>query len=158
MAAREISSIEELRSLVGTEVGVGDWHEVTQAQVDLFAEATGDHQWIHVDRARAEAESPFGTTIAHGFLTLSLLSMFVSRTVRLTMPIRMGINYGLNRVRFVSPVPVGSRIRPRMILQSLEELPDGQQLVWAVTIEREGGEKPCCVAEWLVRHYFEGQP
>lgn len=155
MPMREIGSVAELRSLIGSEVAVGDWYEVTQEQIDRFAEATGDHQWIHVDAARAQAESPFRTTIAHGFLTLSLLSLFVSRAVRLTMPIRMGINYGLNRVRFVSPVPVGSLIRPRVTLQSIEELPGGQQLVWSVVVERQGGEKPCCVAEWLVRHYFE---
>jgi acyl dehydratase len=154
MPTREISSLDELRSLVGREVGAGDWFEVSQERINQFADATGDHQWIHVDVERAKAETPFGSTIAHGFLTLSLLSYLVSRTVQVKLPIKMGINYGLNKVRFVSPVPAGARIRARVALQSLEDIPGGQQLVWAVTIEREGGEKPCCVAEWLVRQYF----
>jgi acyl dehydratase len=154
MPTREISSLDELRSLVGREVGAGDWFEVSQERINQFADATGDHQWIHVDVERAKAETPFGSTIAHGFLTLSLLSDLVSRTVQVKLPIKMGINYGLNKVRFVSPVPAGARIRARVALQSLEDIPGGQQLVWAVTIEREGGEKPCCVAEWLVRQYF----
>ncbi len=154
MPAREITSLEELRSLVGQEVAAGDWFEVTQDRINQFADATGDHQWIHIDVERARTDSPFGTTIAHGFLTLSLLSLLVSRTVQVKIPIKMGINYGLNKVRFISPVPVGAKIRSRVTLQSLEEIPGGQQLVWNVTIEREGGDKPCCVAEWLVRHYF----
>ena len=154
MPAREITSLEELRSLVGQEVAVGDWFEVTQDRINQFADATGDHQWIHIDVERVKTETPFGSTIAHGFLTLSLLSFLVSRTVQVKLPIKMGINYGLNKVRFVSPVPAGARIRSRVTLQSLEEIPGGQQLAWNVTIEREGGEKPCCVAEWLVRQYF----
>ncbi|MGH9841645.1 MAG: MaoC family dehydratase [Blastocatellia bacterium] len=154
MPTREITSFEELRSLVGQEVAAGDWFEVTQDRINQFADATGDHQWIHVDAERARTDSPFGTTIAHGFLTLSLMSHLVSRTVQVKVPVKMGINYGLNKVRFVSPVPAGAKIRPRVTLQSLEEIPGGQQLVWNVTIEREGGDKPCCVAEWLVRHYF----
>jgi acyl dehydratase len=153
MPAREITSVEELRSLVGQEVAVGDWFEVTQDRINLFAEATGDHQWIHIDVERARAESPYGTTIAHGFLTLSLLSYLVSQTVAIKLPIKMGINYGLNKVRFPSAVPAGSKLRARAVLQSLEEIPGGQQLIWSVTIEREGGDKPCCVAEWLVRYY-----
>ena len=153
MPAREITSLEELRSLIGQEVEVGDWFEVTQDRINQFAEATGDHQWIHLDTERARAESPYGTTIAHGFLTLSLLSHLMAQTVQMKFPIKMGINYGLNKVRFVSAVPAGARVRPRARLQNLEDIPGGQQLTWAITVEREGGDKPCCVAEWLVRYY-----
>jgi acyl dehydratase len=153
MPAREITSIEELRSLAGSEVAVGDWFEVTQDRINHFAEATGDHQWIHLDVERAKKESPYGATIAHGFLTLSLLSYLMSQTVRINIPIKMGINYGLNRVRFPSAVPSGSKVRARATLQSVEDIPGGRQLVWNVTVEREGGDKPCCVAEWLVRYY-----
>jgi len=153
MPAREITSMEELRSLTGSEVAVSDWFEVAQDRIDLFAEATGDHQWIHVDVERAKAQSPYAATIAHGFLTLSLLSQLMSETVKLKMPIRMGINYGLNKVRFPSAVPSGSKIRARAVLQSLEAVGGGQQLTWNITVEREGGNKPCCVAEWLVRYY-----
>ena len=153
MPAREITSVEQLRSLAGQEVAVGEWLEVTQDRINLFAEATGDHQWIHVDVERAKKESPYGATIAHGFLTLSLLSHLMSQTVRLNLPVKLGINYGLNRVRFPSAVPSGSRIRARATLQSLEDIPGGQQLTWSIIVEREGGDKPCCVAEWLVRYY-----
>jgi acyl dehydratase len=153
MPSREITSLEELRSLTGQEVAVSDWVEVTQERINLFAEATGDHQWIHIDVERAKNESPYGTTIAHGFLTLSLLSYLMSETVKIKLPIRMGINYGLNKVRFPSAVMAGSKVRARASLQSLEEIPGGQQLVWNITVEREGADKPCCVAEWLVRYY-----
>ena len=154
MPAREIHSVEELRSLVGQEVAVGDWFVVSQERINLFAEATGDHQWIHLDVERAKTESPYGTTIAHGCLTLSWLSHLIAETAQIKFPVKMGINYGLNKVRFVSAVPAGANIRPRLTLQNLEDIPGGQQLTWAVTIEREGGEKPCCVAEWLVRYYL----
>src|SRR5262245_2040661 len=154
MPAREITSFEELRSLVGQEVAVGEWFEVSQERINRFAETTGDHQWIHVDTERAKNESPFGTTIAHGFLTLSLLSHLMSQLVTIRYPVKMGINYGLNRVRFISPVPAGSKIRARAFLQSLEEISGGQQLIWNITVELEGGDKPCCVVEWLVRHYL----
>jgi acyl dehydratase len=153
MPSREIASLEELRSLTGQEVAVSDWVEVTQERINLFADATGDHQWIHVDVERAKNESPYGTAIAHGFLTLSLLSYLMSETVKIKLPIRMGINYGLNKVRFPSAVMAGSKVRARAALQSLEEIPGGQQLVWNITVEREGADKPCCVAEWLVRYY-----
>src|SRR5215831_4888350 len=153
MPAREITSVEELRSLTGQEVAVSDWFEVMQDRINRFADATGDHQWIHIDVERAKAESPYGTTIAHGFLTLSLLSYLMSQAVQIKLPIRMGINYGLNKVRFPSAVPAGSKVRARAVLQSLEEIAGGQQLVWNITVEREGGDKPCCVAEWLVRYY-----
>ncbi|HKQ78318.1 MAG TPA: MaoC family dehydratase [Blastocatellia bacterium] len=153
MPAREFSSLEELRSMAGQEVALSDWVEVTQDRIDLFAEATGDHQWIHIDVERAKAESPYGTTIAHGFLTLSLLSYLMSQTVKINLPFKMGINYGLNKVRFPSAVTAGSKVRARAALQSLEEVSGGQQLVWNITVEREGADKPCCVAEWLVRYY-----
>ena len=153
MPAREITSLEELRSLAGQEIALSDWFEVTQERINLFAEATGDHQWIHVDVERAKNESPYRTTIAHGFLTLSLLSYLMSQTVKIKLPIRMGINYGLNKVRFPSAVLAGSKVRARATLQSLDEIPGGQQLVWNITVEREGADKPCCVAEWLVRYY-----
>ncbi len=153
MPIKEITSVEELRSLIGQEVAVGDWFEVTQDRINLFAEATGDHQWIHIDVERAKKESPYGATIAHGFLTLSLLSYLVSQTVAVKLPIKMGINYGLNKVRFPSAVLSGSKIRARLVLQSVEDIPGGQQLVWNVAVEREDGDKPCCVAEWLVRYY-----
>ncbi len=154
MPAREITSLAELRSLVGQEVAVGEWFQVSQERINLFAEATGDHQWIHLDVERAKTESPYGTTIAHGFLTLSLLSYLMAQTVRIKLPIKMGINYGLNRVRFTAAVPAGANIRPRAVLQALDDIPGGQQLTWNITIEREGSDKPCCVAEWLVRYYL----
>ena len=153
MPAREITSLEELRSSAGQEVALSDWFEVTQERINLFAEATGDHQWIHVDVERAKTESPYGATIAHGFLTLSLLSYLMSQTVKIKLPIKMGINYGLNKVRFPSAVLAGSKVRARATLQSLDEITGGQQLIWNITVEREGSDKPCCVAEWLVRYY-----
>lgn len=154
MPARDITTLEELRSLVGQEVGVGDWVEVTQERINQFADATGDHQWIHIDAERAKTESPYGTTIAHGFLTLSLMVEMMAKTVQVKLPIKMGINYGLNKVRFVSAVPAGSKIRSRVVLQNLEDFPGGQQLTWSVTVEREGGDKPACAAEWLTRYYI----
>ena len=141
-----------LRDKVGQEIAVSDWLEMTQARINQFADATGDHQWIHVDAARAAAESPFKATIAHGFLTLSLLSTLVRDAMTFT-GLRMAINYGLNRVRFVSPVPSGSRIRARMTVGAFEEVSGGLQVTWSVTVEREGESKPSCVAEWLVRYY-----
>ena len=148
----EIESVAGLAGLVGREVGVSEWVEVSQERIEQFAEATGDRQWIHLDPERAARESPFGTTIAHGFLTLSLLSE-LGRTAVAVRGVRMGINYGLNRVRFVSPVPAGSRVRGRFTLAEAEEMAGGVQATWKVTVEREGGEKPCCVAQWLVRYF-----
>ena len=143
----------ELVALVGQEVAVSDWVEVTQAQVDQFAEATGDHQWIHVDPERARA-GPFGGTIAHGFFTLSLLPRLLESSIEITR-VRMGVNYGLNKVRFTDPVPVGSRLRGRFKLLALEDVAgNGSQTTWQVTFEREGSDKPACVAESLVRHYL----
>jgi len=155
---RIIKSLEELESLQGQEVAVSDWIEITQQQVNLFAEATGDHQWIHVDVERARRESPFGAPIAHGFLTLSLLPKFMQNAIHME-GVKMGVNYGLNRVRFTSPVPVGSRLRARVKLLKVERLepaPDGltgAQSTWEVTVEREGSERPVCVAESITRRY-----
>jgi len=147
-----IESLSDLAALVGQEVAVSPWIEVTQQQVNQFAEATGDHQWIHVDVDRARA-GPFGTTIAHGFLTLSMLPQFFDSAFELRGS-RMGINYGLNKVRFTSPVPVGSRLRGRMTLLSCEPIEgDGVQMVWSTVVEREGADKPACVAESVVRRY-----
>jgi len=150
---RVIESIDEIRSLVGQQVGESDWFEVTQSRIDAFAGATLDHQWIHVDTGRAQTESPFGRTIAHGFLTLSLLSHLAKQAVKVEIPFKMGINYGLNRVRFPAPAPVGSRIRARLALQSVDEQPEYVQVIWAATVEVEGNQKPAMVAEWVVRYY-----
>ena len=149
-----IESIVALSGFIGNEVAVSDWLEVGQERINQFAAATEDRQWIHVDPERAKHESPFRETIAHGFLTLSLLSELGKRAMAVG-GVRMGINYGLNRVRFVSPVPAGARIRGRFVLAAVEEIKGGVQAIWNVTVEREGGEKPCCVAEWLVRYYGE---
>ena len=143
--------MSELRDLIGTELEPSEWLEVTQERIDAFAEATGDHQWIHVDPARA-AEGPFGTTIAHGFLTLSLIPMLVVQVSRVN-GIRMGVNYGLNKVRFPAPVPVNSKLRAGVKLLTFGAIEGGAQAVNEVTIEREGGDKPCCVAETVVRYY-----
>ena len=142
--------LAELERLVGTELGVSDWRIVTQQQVDGFADATDDHQWIHVDPERAARESPYGATVAHGFLSLSLIVALVSEVVEVS-DARIGINYGLDRVRFPAPVPVGSRIRGRVVLAGFEPLAAGAQLRFVVTVEREGSEKPCVVAEWITR-------
>jgi acyl dehydratase len=146
--------LRTLSARIGEEIAVSDWIEVTQGRIDQFADATGDHQWIHVEPARAATESPFKTTIAHGFLTLSLLSPLIRESLRFS-GMRMAINYGLNRVRFVSPVPAGSRIRARTTLGAVDAIAGGYQVTWQVTIEREGGGKPACVAEWVVRYYPE---
>lgn len=145
-------SYSEVSACVGQEVVVTDWITITQEQVNLFAQATGDMQWIHVDPERAKA-GPFGGPIAHGFLTLSLIPRFFESGMRIEGA-RMGVNYGLNRVRFTAPVPVGSRLRARLLLQATEPLsPEGLQMTWLVTVEREGGDKPVCVAESLARSY-----
>jgi acyl dehydratase len=149
---KEFVSVRELGEQVGRDVAVSDWLEVSQERINQFAEATEDRQWIHTDPERAARESPFKQAIAHGFLTLSLLSELMKRAVSVA-GLRMGLNYGLNRVRFVSPVPAGARLRGRFKLAALEEIKGGAQATWEVTVEREGGDKPCCVAEWLVRYY-----
>jgi len=146
-------SIRSLEQQVGKEVGVSPWLEITQERIDTFAKAIDDYQWIHVDPARAK-DSPFGGTIAHGFLTLSILSHLAERTFSFADR-RMGINYGLNRVRFTAPVRSGSRVRARFTLAKYEKLDgNGAQVTWNVTMEREGSEKPVLVAEWLGRHYY----
>jgi acyl dehydratase len=148
-----MSTIRELASRVGQEVGVSPWVEITQERIDTFAKAIDDFQWIHVDRERAK-QSPFGGTIAHGFLTLSLLSHLSEATFSFSDR-RMGVNYGLNRVRFTSPVPVGSRLRARFTLQKFEPIEEnGVQVTWTTVIEREGAAKPALVAEWIGRHYY----
>jgi len=148
----EISNPRLLRDRIGQEIAVSEWIELTQERINLFADATDDHQWIHVDTARAAVESPFKTTIAHGFLTLSLVPLLARQALTFG-PMRMSINYGANRLRFVSPVPAGARIRGRFTPAAVEEAGGGVQVTWHVTIEREGGEKPCLVAEWLARYY-----
>jgi acyl dehydratase len=145
------ATLAELQHRVGEEVGLSDWIEVTQERIDRFAEATGDHQWIHVDPERAR-KGPFGTTIAHGFLTLSLLPEMGASAFSVG-DVRMGVNYGLNRVRFPAPVPSGSRLRGRFTLQKFEPLEGGAQLTVEVTMEREGADKPVCVAESVGRRY-----
>jgi|SRR5688572_16370925 acyl dehydratase len=144
---REIASIEELRGWVGREVAVGDWIEMTQERIDAFADATGDHQWIHVDRERAKQESPFGTTIAHGYLTLSLLPMMMHESVALRAPLKMTINYGLNKLRYPTAVKSGARVRNRTTLASLDDHAMGWQAVWRQVVEIEGEEKPALVAD-----------
>jgi acyl dehydratase len=153
MSKRILDSPEALKALVGQEIAVTDWFNVTQERIQQFADATLDHQWIHVDVERARRESPFKAPIAHGFLTLSLLPHFMHQALEIKQGIRLGVNYGLNRVRFVSPVRVGSNIRARIVLQSLKDVQDGMEAVFNATVEVEGGEKPCCVAEWVVRYY-----
>jgi acyl dehydratase len=144
--------VSELGAQTGREIAVSDWVPVSQDRVNAFADATGDHQWIHVDPARAAAESPFKTTIAHGFLTLSLVSSLLRDAVQIA-GVRMAINYGLNRVRFVSPVPTGSRIRGRFTVGTVESVGNAVQTTWQITVERDGAAKPALVAEWLVRYY-----
>lgn len=151
---QRILTIDEVTDLVGQEIASSEWFEVTQSRIDQFAELTNDHQWIHVDTERAKEEMPNGTTIAHGFLTLSLLSYLVGQAVFIEGDFHRRINYGFNRLRFVSPVPAGSRIRARLTLGALEEVRnDGLQVTWNVTVDVEGVEKPALVAEWLGRMY-----
>lgn len=148
---RVFESLAALRDAAGEHLGFSDWHTVTQEQVNAFADATGDHQWIHVDPDRA-AQGPFGSTVVHGYLTLSLVPMLVSQILRVE-GIRMGLNYGCNKVRFPAPLPTGSKIRAGSRLAVVEEIAGGLHIVNEVTIERHGGEKPVCVAETVVRYY-----
>ena len=149
---KTFQTLQDLAACVGQEVAVSDWITITQEQVNLFAEATGDHQWIHVDVEKAKA-GPFGGPIAHGFLTLSLLPRIYEAAMSVVES-RMGVNYGLNRVRFMAPVPVGGRVRGRMKLLTSEAIPnDGLQMTWETTIELEGAAKPACVAESVSRRY-----
>jgi acyl dehydratase len=149
---KTFETLEELAAQVGQEVAVSDWVCVTQEHINLFAQATGDHQWIHVDVERAKA-GPFGGPIAHGFLTLSMIPRFFDNALRVVQ-VRMGVNYGLNKVRFIAPVPVDSKLRARLTLVKSEPIDkSGTQTTWEVTIEREGYNRPVCVAESLVRQY-----
>ena len=148
-----LEDLGSLKGSVGREVGVTEWFSLTHKRIEQFAEATEDRQWIHLDRERSSKESPYGTTIAHGFLTLSLVSYFVREAITIRGGFRMAVNYGLNRVRFPSPVRSDSKIRARVVLQGLKELSDAVELTFGVTIENEDSDKPCCVAEWIVRYY-----
>ncbi|MFL6718460.1 MAG: MaoC family dehydratase [Burkholderiaceae bacterium] len=149
---REIATLAELKALAGEEVAVSDWIMIRQGRINLFAEATGDHQWIHIDPEQCERESPYGVPIAHGFLTLSLLPVLMQNSIRMG-GVRMVVNYGLNKVRFPAPVPVNSRVRGRIKVLAVEDIEGGAQVTWQVAIEREGGEKPVCVAESIMRRY-----
>ena len=146
---RVVNGVDELRALTGQEVGVSDWFTVTQQMIDRFADLTDDHQWIHVDVERAKRESQFGTTIAHGFLTVSLLPSLSHQALDVRGNFKMRVNYGFNRLRFVSPVPAGARIRARFTAQKVTD----NEVTWLVTVDVEGSEKPAIVAEWLGRFY-----
>ena len=148
---KTITGLEELKASEGEVLGTSEWHLVTQEAIDAFADVTGDHQWIHVDRERAK-ETPFGGTIAHGYYTLSLAPRFTEQIVRFD-GFAFAVNYGLNKVRFPAPVPVGSKVRMHAKLANLEEVPGGAQIAMELTFEREGGDKPVCVAETLARVY-----
>jgi acyl dehydratase len=147
-----IPSIARLKEWIGKDLATTDWLTVSQERIDGFAAATEDHQWIHVDRERARAESPYGTTVAHGFLSLSLLPHLLGQAIEI-QGLRLGINYGLNRVRFTGPVPAGSRVRARFRLAAVEDIDRGVQMTWDVTLERDGEAKPVLVAEWLTRRH-----
>ncbi|WP_374193469.1 MaoC family dehydratase [Trinickia mobilis] len=154
----ELGDADALRSLIGAAPLTSGWVEIDQARVGMFADATGDHQWIHVDPERAARDSPFGGAVAHGFLTLSLVPALLEKTVAMRQ--RMGVNYGLNRVRFTAPVRVGARVRARFQVEGVTDVDGGGvQVIWNVTLEAEGGaaggsDKPVCVAEFITRHYF----
>ena len=148
-----LETLQSLRDFVGREIGTTDWFLVTQERIRQFAEATEDRQWIHIDPERARNESPYGATIAHGFLTLSLLSYLIKQAIQIPRDVRLSVNYGLNRVRFPAPVRAGSEIRARVTLQSLKDLPDGVEAVFGISVECKDSAKPCCVAEWIVRYY-----
>jgi acyl dehydratase len=148
-----LESLQSLKDYVGREIATTEWIRVTQERIQQFAEATDDLQWIHVDGERARRESPYGAAIAHGFLTLSLMSHFLREAIQLPKNVRQTINCGLNRVRFPAPVRAGEKIRARVRLHSTRELPDSVQAIFDIRIETEGAEKPCCVAEWILRYY-----
>ncbi|HEV1286418.1 MAG TPA: MaoC family dehydratase [Bryobacteraceae bacterium] len=147
-------TLDELRTRMGQEVGVSDWHEVTQSQIEQFADVIGDHQWIHLDQNRAARESPYGTTIAHGFLTVSLLPMLITEAIEITGDVKLRVNYGFNRLRFTGAVPSGSRIRGRFTLSSIKDVEGGVEIAWLSTVEVEGRDKPALVADWLGRTYY----
>jgi len=149
-----IKSAQALKEWAGKEIGVTEWFAIGQGRIERFAEATEDRQWIHVDGKRAAKESPYGATIAHGFLTLSLMSRLVKEVMQIESGVRLAVNYGLNRVRFPAAVRAESRIRARVALHAVKEVPDAVEATYAVTIESESSEKPACVAEWIVRYYL----
>jgi acyl dehydratase len=152
MPALELKSLRDLRDRIGQEVVVSEWMEITQERIDRFAEATDDRQWIHVDVERARRESPFHATIAHGFLTVSMLSRLLNSSIKFAAA-KMGLNYGFDRLRFTGPIPAGSRVRGRFTLKALEDIEGGVQTTWGVVVECEGSDKPCLVADWLTRRY-----
>jgi acyl dehydratase len=147
-------TLDDLRGRVGQEIGVSEWRMITQQQIDQFAEVTGDRQWIHLDQDRARRESPYGTTIAHGFLTVSLLSQLINEAVIIDGDFKLRVNYGFNRLRFTGAVPSGARIRGRFTLHSIKDVDGGVELNWLSTVEVEGRDKPALVAEWLGRTYY----
>ena len=151
-APRETYSLDELKALAGQEVGTSRWFDMGQPRIDTFADATDDHQWIHIDPERAGRESPFHGTVAHGFLTLSLLPAMLDSVLRMR-DVKLAVNYGLNKVRFPAPVLAGSRVRARVALAAIEDVQGGAQLTFEVTVECEGAAKPVCVAEFLIRRY-----
>lgn len=153
-AKRIVNGVGDLKALVGQELGVSDWHTITQEQIDRFAEVTGDNQWIHVNVERCKRESPYGAPIAHGFLTVSLLSGYIKEAVEIRGDHKMRINYGFNRLRFTGGVPAGSRIRARFALNSIKDFEGGVEIAWGASVEVEGREKPALVAEWLGRTYY----
>ncbi|HKE09237.1 MAG TPA: MaoC family dehydratase [Candidatus Acidoferrum sp.] len=148
-----VESVDGIKSFVGEEIGVSDWLVISQDRINAFADATGDRQWIHLNAERAKRESPFGKTIAHGFLTLSLISHLMQQTLQIRTGSRLAVNYGLNRVRFPAPVREGSRIRGHFTLASFKDLGDSYEAIFNCSVECEGLEKPACVAEWLVRYF-----
>jgi acyl dehydratase len=149
-----LDSPASLKEFIGREISVTDWFKVTQERIQQFADVTLDHQWIHVDVERAERESPFGAPVAHGFLTLSLLPHLMHEALQIKQGVHLGVNYGLNRVRFISPVKAGSNMRARVMLESLRDIPpNGMEAVFNVIIEIEARDRPCCVAEWVIRYY-----
>ena len=149
-----IGSLEQARSLVNQQAGISDWVVISQRNIDQFADLVEDHQWIHIDQLRAQTESPFGGTIAHGFLTLSQLTRLALTATTVKIGAKTLINYGFNKVRFVSPVLAGSKVRGKFVLAAVKEIEGGYELIWNVTVEVEGREKPAVVAEWLARGYF----
>lgn len=148
-----VETPQSLKDLIGRDIPVTEWFPVPQELIQRFAELTEDRQWIHVDRERAQRESPYGRTIAHGFLTLSLLSRFMKQAIQIRSGVRMSVNYGFNRVRFPSPVRAGSRLQAHFTVRSMKEVPDAVEAIFVATLQAEGSEKPCCVAEWVVRYY-----
>jgi acyl dehydratase len=152
MPTLQLQSLRDLRDKIGQEVVVSDWLEISQERIDQFAEVTDDRQWIHIDVERARRDSPYHSTVAHGFLTVSMLSRLLNDSLKFGT-VRMGLNYGFNRLRFTGPVPAGSRLRGRFTLNQLEEIEGGVQTTWGVIVECEGTEKPCMVAEWVTRRY-----